>query len=170
MLNAGITEVAYALLQLKEAQLRQIAASEVPPELASRLLPNALPPAFVAERALRLLAQGTAETWACSYLIVRQNDSRIVGGCGFKVAPAGGRTEIGYGVSPVAQGQGAATEAVRQLLDIAFASGASKVLAEVAPTNHASRRVLQKAGFIESGSRIDEEDEFVVQWSIARDA
>ena len=162
--------MAYALLQLRESQLRQIAASEVPPELARRLLPHALPPAFVAERALRLLAQGTAETWACSYLIVRQNDSRIVGGCGFKVAPVGGRTEIGYGVSPQAQGQGAATAAVRQLLGIAFTAGASEVLAEVAPMNHASRRVLQKAGFIESGSRVDEENECVVQWLIARDA
>lgn len=162
--------MAFSLLQLNEAQLRQVAASEVPHDLAGRLEPNALPPKFVAERALKLLAQGVAEVWACSYLIVRQTDRRIVGGCGFKVALLGGRTEIGYGVSPAAQGQGAATEAVRQLLGIAFSAGANEVVAEIIPQNHASRRVLQKAGFTELGSRIDQEGEFVIRWSVPRDA
>lgn len=162
-----ITGVAFSLLRLNEPQLRHIAASEIPPEFATRLEPGALPPGFVADRALRLLGQAVAEVWSCSYLIVRQIDGRIVGGCGFKVAPSCGRVEIGYGVATVAQGQGAATEAVKQLVSIAFASGASEVVAEVSPENHASRRVVEKAGFTVIGSRIDQEGEYVDQWSLA---
>ena len=70
---------------------------------------GALPPDFVAARALDLLAEGHARIWCCSYLIVRDQDQRIVGSCGFKNAPKSGRVEIGYGVSSAAQGQGAAT-------------------------------------------------------------
>lgn len=162
--------MAFSLLQLTETQLRQIAALEVPPELADRLEPNALPPEFVAERALRLLAQGVGDVWACTYLIVRQHDSRLVGGCGFKIKPLGGRVEIGYGVSPVARRQGAATEAVKRLVGIAFSAGANEVVADVSPKNGASGRVVQKAGFTQVGSRVDEAGEYVVQWSVASDA
>lgn len=157
----------FSLQQITETQLRQIAASGVPPELSDRLEPNALPPEFVARRALQLLAQGNAEVWSYSYLIVRENDDRIVGGCGFKIAPHGGRVEIGYGVSPESRGQGAATEAVRQLIDIAFSAGASNVVAEVSPQNRASTRVVQKLGFIVVGARVDEEGEHVLQWAVA---
>ncbi|MBE0546566.1 MAG: GNAT family N-acetyltransferase [Rubrivivax sp.] len=162
--------MAFSLLQITQTQLRQMAACGVPSDLSDRLEPNALPPAFVAQRALRLLAQGNAEVWSCSYLIVRAIDDRIVGGCGFKIAPHGGRVEIGYGVSPESRGQGAATAAVRQLIDIAFSSGANSVVAEVSPQNHASTRVVQKLGFTVVGSRVDEEGEHVVQWVVASDA
>ena len=125
---------------------------------------GALPPDFVAARALDLLAEGHARIWCCSYLIVRDQDQRIVGSCGFKNAPKSGRVEIGYGVSSAAQGQGAATAAVHLLLKAAFEAGAQEVLAEILPENFASRRVVQKAGFTETGSRYDEDNEYVIQW------
>ncbi len=160
----------FSLLPITEPQLRQIAACGVPPELSDRLEPNALPPAFVAQRALQMLEHGHAEVWSCSYLIVREMDARIVGGCGFKIAPRGGRVEIGYAVSPESRGQGAATEAVRQLMDIAFSAGAKTIAAEISPENHASIRVVQKLGFAAIGSRVDEEGEQVVQWAVASGA
>lgn len=157
---------AFSLLRLTEDQLRAIAASRVPQALAQRLVNEALPPGFVAARALSLLAEGHDPIWSSTYLIVRERDQRIVGGCGFKGAPRSGRVEIGYGVSPLAQGQGAATCAVRRLVRAAFDAGAREVLAEVTPSNLASRRVVQKAGFEDTGSRVDEESELVVQWVV----
>ena len=160
----------FSLLQLDEKQLREIAASRVPVEISQRLEDGALPPDFVAARALSLLAVGHAFVWCGTYLILCNQDQRFVGSCGFKNAPRSGRVEIGYGVAEAAQGQGAATTAVGLLVRTAFEAGAQEVLAEVLPTNLASTRVVQKAGFKETGSRYDEDNEYVIQWVVRRDA
>lgn len=160
----------FDLIQLNAADLNQIAAAKTPAHLAQQLEPGALPPVFVAERGLRALAQGVAEVWACTFLIVRVADGQIVGGCGFKGAPVASRVEIGYAVAPTARRQGAATAAVGALLNIAFQSGASAVLAEVAQENVASARVVESAGFHIHGERIDEEGEHLIQWLASRDS
>jgi ribosomal-protein-alanine N-acetyltransferase len=156
--------VTYSLRGLSRSELEELAASRVPRGLAPRVEPGALPPAFVAARSLQLAAEAKPEPWSTTFLIVREGDGRIVGGCGFKTAPSNGRVEVGYGVAPDARGRGAASSALQLLLQKAFAAGASEVLAEVSPTNHASTRVVRKAGFREAGTRVDEDDEFVVQW------
>ena len=81
-----------------------------------------------------------------------------------------GRVEVGYGVSPVGQGRGAATAALKLLLHKAFEAGATEVLAEINPTNHASTRVVQKSGFVQVGERADNENEHVIQWVKRREA
>ena len=124
-----------------------------------------MPPAFVASRSLELAAAGHPPPWSTTFLIVNDQDSRIVGGCGFKTVPKNGRVEVGYGVAPAVQGRGAATEALQLLVHSAFEAGATEVLAEVAPTNHASTRVVQKAGFEKIGARVNNENEYVVQWA-----
>jgi [ribosomal protein S5]-alanine N-acetyltransferase len=156
--------VTFSLLQLSETELEALAASLVPPGLAARMEPDSMPPAFVASRALELAAAGHPLPWATTFLIVNDEDARIVGGCGFKTVPKLGRVEVGYGVAPSAQRRGAASEALQLLVHRAFDAGATEVLAEVAPTNHASTRVVQKAGFEKIGSRVDNENECVVQW------
>jgi hypothetical protein len=47
---------------------------------------------------------------------------------------------------------------------MAFAAGATEVLAEVAPANEASTSVVRNAGFAEIGFRVDDDDEFVIRW------
>jgi RimJ/RimL family protein N-acetyltransferase len=123
----------------------------------------------VASRALSLLAQGCPEVWSSTFFILREFDQRIVGSCGFKNVPKLGRVEVGYGISPSARGQGAATAAVRLLVAQALNAGAQEVLAEVSPNNPASLRVVQKAGFTEVGSRLDESNEYVLQWLLRFD-
>jgi RimJ/RimL family protein N-acetyltransferase len=154
----------FSLLQLSRTELEALAASEVPASLAARIEPDALPPPFVAGRALELAAAGHPLPWSTTFLILNDDTGRIVGGCGFKTAPEQGRVEVGYGVAPAVQGQGAATAALKELVRLAFASGASEVLAEVAPDNQASTRVVQKAGFENVGSGIDIQNERVVRW------
>ena len=155
----------FSLLQLSRPALEALAASRVPDGLEGRFAPDALPPSFVASRSLVLAAAGHSEPWATTYLIVDDDDNRIVGGCGFKTAPQDGRVEVGYGVSPAEQGRGAATQALEMLLRRAFEAGANEVLVEVAPTNHASNRVVQKLGFAVVGARIDGDNEYLVQWA-----
>jgi RimJ/RimL family protein N-acetyltransferase len=160
----------FSLLELSKTQLEALAASLVPAGLEARVEPDSMPPAFVAIRALELAAAGHPSPWATTFLIVNDEDARILGGCGFKTTPKHGRVEVGYGVATGAQGRGAATAALQLLADIAFAAGATEVLAEVAPTNHASTRVVLKAGFEKVGSRVDKENEFVIQWARRSDA
>ena len=129
-----------------------------------------MPPAFVASRALQLEAEADAQPVSTSYLIVRNEDSRFVGACGFKTALGAQRVEVGYGVASSAQGQGAATTALRLLAEVAFRSGSTEVLAEVVPENIASLRVVQKAGFLHIGERRDEDNELVTQWVLCSGA
>jgi [ribosomal protein S5]-alanine N-acetyltransferase len=154
----------FSLLRLEASQLREIAQSRVPQEFALRTEEHALPPAFVATRALEMLDVGQPALWASTYLIVRTPDERIVGGCGFKTVPKDGRVEIGYGVAPACRNQGAASAAVRLLVQAAFDGGAGEVLAEVSPENLASTAVVRRAGFVRAGSRHDAEGDYVVQW------
>ncbi len=159
----------YSLQQLSRLELEEIAAARVPESLAPRLEQGSLPPALVATRSLAIAAQGHPEPWATSFLIVRNDDTRIVGGCGFKTFPKDGRVEVGYGVAPDAQGRGAATEALKLLVTKAFEAGVAEVLAEVTPMNMASVHVVQKAGFVQAGSRVDDDHEYVVQWVMRRE-
>jgi RimJ/RimL family protein N-acetyltransferase len=154
----------FTLLPLSKTQLQCLAESQVPEELRCRAEDGALPPAFVPQRSLKLAAEPGNETWGSSFLIVRSEDSKLVGACGFKTAPYAGRVEVGYSVSPTARGRGAATASLQVLCQIAFKAGAKEVLAEVLPSNVASMRVVEKAGFTKLGSRIDEVHEYVIQW------
>ena len=154
----------FTLLALSKPQLEWLAASREPMELRGRADPGSMPPSFVAARSLKLEAEGSPAPWSSSFLIVRSEDGRYVGACGFKTAPAAGRVEVGYGVAPASQGEGAATAALKMLTALAFKAGAAEVLAEVLPDNVASTRVVQKAGFAQVGSRVDEEGAYVLQW------
>ncbi|MET3961783.1 ribosomal-protein-alanine N-acetyltransferase [Marmoricola sp. OAE513] len=83
--------------------------------------------------------------------VVRAFDSLVVGSIGFFGPPAladdgVAEVEIGYGLVTDARGHGAATEAVRGLLEQTDALGI-RVRASVEPANRASVRVLAKCGF-----------------------
>ena len=156
--------MSFTLYPLSQRQLHHLAQSRTPPELASRAAQGALPPAFVAARSLAQLAEGKSAFWCSTFLIVRETDQQIVGSCGFKNQPQAGRVEIGYGVSAACRRQGAASAAVSALLKLAFSNGVTEVLAEIAPLNAASAAVVQKAGFKIIGTRIEPDNETLIQW------
>ena len=83
-------------------------------------------------------------------LQVRLLDTDVaIGGAGFKGRPDDeGETEIGYGFVRSARGHGYATEAVGALVEVARARGLRALTAETAADNEASRRVLEKNGFL----------------------
>ena len=86
--------------------------------------------------------------------VLQLNDGsgRIVGSLAFKGLDDNGRTEIGYGMHPGYEGKGLMTEAVTAVVRWAAEQpGVASIEAETAPDHIASRRVLEKAGFVPSG-------------------
>jgi [ribosomal protein S5]-alanine N-acetyltransferase len=162
--------VPFTLQPLTRQQLCDLAESRIPPELESRATEGALPPAFVASRSLSQLGEGKSEFWCSTFLIVRDTDSQVVGGCGFKNEPKAGRVEIGYGVSETYRRQGAASAAVKVLLKLAFSNGVTEVLAEILPLNAASVAVVEKLHFTYTGARFTEDNETLNQWLAKSDA
>ena len=87
--------------------------------------------------------------WLSWYWVLREKERILVGCGGFKGPPRpDGSVEIGYSVLPQYQRCGYASEAIGGLVDWAFAHGkVSYVIAETAPENKPSIRLLEKLGF-----------------------
>ena len=89
--------------------------------------------------------------WYAMWMIELRNGTHVGDFC-FKGLAADGAAEIGYGILEEYQGQGYATEAVDAAVRWALRQpDVTRVEAETAPDNLASRRVLEKCGFLPSG-------------------
>jgi [ribosomal protein S5]-alanine N-acetyltransferase len=93
----------------------------------------------------------------------------VVGLGGFKSVPDAQRTiEIGCSVAPTYQGQGFATSAARQLIEIAFASKlVDCVCAHTLAENNASTRVLTKCGMTKKSETVDSDLGNLWRWEIS---
>jgi ribosomal-protein-alanine N-acetyltransferase len=75
-------------------------------------------------------------------------DGRVIGKAGFYVMP-----DVGYILHPDVWGQGLASEAVGAVIDHVFrAREVGTLTADVDPENAASIRLLQRLGFVRTGS------------------
>ena len=63
----------------------------------------------------------------------------------------GGEAELGYIIAPEARGRGAATEALRQLTDWAFAKGLVRLELRIDASNEPSVRVAERCGYTREG-------------------
>lgn len=80
--------------------------------------------------------------------------------------PAGSQ-EIGYGFNPDVRGRGLATEAVRALATHLLTwKTITAVTAQTATSNPASARVLEKAGFQQTGTSWNHDDGDLLAWSL----
>lgn len=118
---------------------------------------------------LEMLAGWTARLHAVqgwgSWVAVAAGE--VVASLAVKTPMQDGCVEIGYGVAPMRRGRGVATAAVLALLPLLAARGVRLVVAETALDKPASGRVLTKAGFAQTGQRIDAEDGALIQWQRA---
>jgi RimJ/RimL family protein N-acetyltransferase len=86
------------------------------------------------------------------YVIEDTTDGSIMGGVTLRhFDPMRGVIEVGYWLFERARGRGLATLAVRAVAREAFASGLSRLEANVRIGNDASERVLERAGFTREG-------------------
>lgn len=80
------------------------------------------------------------------YFVMR--DGIGVGSCGFVGAPHDGRVEIAYWTFKEYEGEGVASFACRELLEIAQNADPTVIVtAKTAPENNASTKILTKNGF-----------------------
>ena len=89
--------------------------------------------------------------WYAIWMIERKDGTHIGELC-FKGLSADGIAEIGYGIAEAYQNNGYAAEAVKAILQWAFAHPeVTAVEAETDSDNTASKRVLEKCGFAPNG-------------------
>jgi RimJ/RimL family protein N-acetyltransferase len=109
-------------------------------------------------------AGGPLHPWA-GYL-VESDQELVVGACAFKSAPNGRGVEIAYFTFPEHEGKGLATEMARELVHICRSHGVTPVTAQTLPLPNASTRILEKLGFVMTGSVMHPEDGEVWEWQL----
>ncbi|MEO8938197.1 MAG: GNAT family N-acetyltransferase [Burkholderiaceae bacterium] len=130
---------------------------------------GALPPTFVIDEAIVALRAGGEAPWCAPFAFVERERGRIVGSGIFKGEPDEGWVEIGYGVAAGCRGAGHATDAVFEMVRLAFAQpGVRAVYAETSTVNGASRRVVEKVGFMHAGQRFSDDDGMVDCWFVEK--
>jgi [ribosomal protein S5]-alanine N-acetyltransferase len=109
------------------------------------------------------------EVWA----ITLKEQNRIIGTIGLHQRDQADDTvkEIGYVLDDIYWNQGIVTEAVKRIIAYAFAElGLKRVTCGHHPLNKASRRVIEKSGFVythdEVRKRIDGKEETIVMYEI----
>ncbi len=99
--------------------------------------------------------------WYAMWMIELKNGTHIGDLC-FKGLNEHGVTEIGYGILDEYQKQGYATEAVAAMMEWAFQNpNVTAIEAEAEDDNIASKRVLEKCGFVPNGIIGEEGARFV---------
>lgn len=102
------------------------------------------------------------EWYAIWNLELNDESETVVGNLSFKGLGADGILEIGYGMNSEYEGQDLMTEAVSAVVRWAAAQKGVKLIeAETEESNAASKRVLEKAGFVPNGKTGDEGPRYV---------
>jgi RimJ/RimL family protein N-acetyltransferase len=84
--------------------------------------------------------------------IERRDEPGVIGYCGLVVGSASvEEPEVAFELLRAAHGQGYATEATSAVVDAARATGRTRLWSTVRRWNSTSFRVLEKAGFVDSG-------------------
>jgi ribosomal-protein-alanine N-acetyltransferase len=102
------------------------------------------------ERHRELLAE--QDTGVCAFYVLVDEDGAVVGRFNF-YGIGSGMADVGYRLAEEVTGRGLATSVLRQLCRLAAEQcGLTTLNAKVRDDNAASRRVLEKAGFVRTGS------------------
>lgn len=100
-------------------------------------------------RVMSWYADGFGGPWGLELKLT----GRVVGTAGLAITPEHARAELGYALSRSCWGQGLMTEAVREIIRYGFADiDLNRIEARCLPANHASARVMEKAGMTYEGT------------------
>lgn len=114
------------------------------------------------ESTLAMYPSGAPDLPWVGYLA--EEHGEFVGTCAFKTPPEAGEVEIAYFTFAEHEGRGVATRMAEQLVDLAKANGVVRVIAQTLPEPSASTRILEKLGFVLTGSVHHPEDGEVWEW------
>jgi RimJ/RimL family protein N-acetyltransferase len=140
------------LVPLGDEHLADVAALVADPDVARfTRFPSPLPAGFVAQWYARYRDGRTDGT--CGAFAITGAAGAFLGlALAVHIDPEAREAELGYLLAPGARGRGAATQALRQLSDWAFAApGARRLQLLISVDNQASSRVAQRAGYTLEG-------------------
>jgi RimJ/RimL family protein N-acetyltransferase len=154
-----------ALLAGDPKRLKQLTGAVFPVPVA--------PPPYMAESLPVVgdrLRQSPADAAWWNWLVVRQEDGEAVGSVAFGGKPdAAGAVLIGYAMYPGHEGRGYATEAVRAMVEWAFAQPGVRIVRALAPVwNTPAVHVAEKVGMRPVASDEDDEIGEVLVYELAR--
>ena len=155
-----------ALLGGNGPRLKSLTGADFPrPVGAPPYMADSLP--VVRDRLRR--SPGEAPWW--NWLVVRQDNHAAVGSVTFGGTPdATGAVLIGYAMYPGHEGQGYATEAVRAMMEWAFAQPGVRIVRALAPVwNTPAVHVAEKVGMRPVASDEDDEVGAVLVYERARE-
>ncbi|HEX3961221.1 MAG TPA: GNAT family protein [Trebonia sp.] len=89
----------------------------------------------------------------------------LVGGCQLRIQPDGS-AEVAYWTHAGQRGRGRARNALALLAGYAASIGVTRLQADVATDNHASRRVAESADFRQAGTFTDEDGTAMIRYSL----
>ena len=168
MSSLAATTGIYQLAERHLSAVQQLASS--PAVAASTRVPHPYP----ADGARRFFERMQAERAAgTGHAFAIEHRGEVVGVCGLHQI-AGGSAEAGYWLGEAFWGRGLATFALQTLLSFAFDNlRLHEVWAEVREDHAASRRVLEKCGFVPGASRAHGEARWpahvpLVRYALAR--
>lgn len=117
-------------------------------------------------------ASAESDPWVHGFSALHRESGLAVGSASFKGPPTNdGVVEIAYGIAPEHQGKGYATEVAQALVTFAFACADVRIVrAHTLPESHASKRVLAKCGFEQTGEVVDPDDGLVCRFEKPRPA
>ena len=154
-----------ALLVGDAKRLKQLTGAAFPQPIA--------PPPYMAESLPVVGAQlrkSPAEAPWWNWLVVKHEDGEAVGSVAFGGKPdAAGAVLIGYAMYPAHEGRGYATEAVKAMVEWAFAQPGVKTVRALAPVwNTPAVHVAEKVGMRPVASDEDDEVGEVLVYEVAR--
>lgn len=115
---------------------------------------------------LRGVTAGVAEGEDRPVAWLASENGIVVAMVSFTKRSPDGSYELGYGTAPAFEGQGVMTRALGALLPLLTAQGHHGLTAETSVDNPGSQRVLEKNGFVRTGTREDPEDGPLICWVI----
>lgn len=138
-------------------------------KLVGAEMPWAWPTSMLVEQVFRASIEGVRKDpdlrlWGDRFIVVRSAAPRVVGSVIFHGRPGpDGVCEMGYGIEETSQNRGYATEALAACVKWALAQPECKVIrCETSAWHKPSLRVLEKVGFVATGSRETEDGKMLV--------
>jgi RimJ/RimL family protein N-acetyltransferase len=109
-----------------------------------------------------------AENGFCRWKVVERSSGEIIGSCGFARLEDSGEIDFGYVMRRASWGQGLATEAAEACMHHGFNNlGFREIIAMTVSENIASRRVLEKIGFRNTGLKVHKGKDTLIYKAVA---
>ncbi len=157
MVHRRVPQVGTSRLLLREAEADDLeawaASIYADPEVVRYLPRREMTPLARAERTFARYTRLWAERPYGGWLVVDKVEGTLVGHCKLDYLPETDEVELGYALARRYWGRGLASEAARAATRFGFeTAGLQRIMAVLLPENKASRRVLEKAGFVYEGN------------------